>query len=1734
MKVKNLLLKVLILCGLFSFVDLTSQNNPKQTPTFIQGPPQRTCGTDIPSQQWEELLQKKVAEFLAANPEITESAKQGSGNSTQAVYTIPVIIHVIHGGQAVGTFPNLAQGQLNSQIQVLNDDFAGVGQNVGNYPATAFTTWATNTIVSAASKDALARIKIANTGVTFCLALQDSLGNTLTEPGIHRVNYNTLPALTGTFTSKNPANAVYNTPGKLQGFINGYIKPNTIWNVRKYMNIWVSDQNAAVGLLGYATFPPLSGLTGIPGGVGTATTDGFWSWSAAFGSSTIFPGGAYAAPYDKGRTCTHEIGHWVGLRHIWGDGTCLTDYCNDTPPASSSNFGNPAYPLKSGSCAGPPSNAPNGEMFMNFMDYTDDLAMYMFTNDQRTRLQTAMMNSPYRNQLGTHGLCSVPAPTANFTIVPNPICAGQTATITDMSTGSPGAWSYTMTGGSPSTSTLQSPTVTYTAAGIYSITLIASNGGGNSTPIIKTITVNAVPVVTITATPTIMCAGNSVTLIATGAATYSWNTGPTTSSIIVSPTVATTYTVTGANGTCIGTRTISIGVSANPTVNITPTSATICSGNSTTLTGSGAVNYTWTPGGMTTAAVVVSPAITTTYTLTGANAAGCTSTRTVQVTVNTTPTVTAVANPAILCSGGSSTLTVSGAATYTWMPGSLTGATIVVTPTANTTYTVTGANGTCSNTGTVSITISTTPTVNINPPSATVCIGNSTTFFGSGATNYTWMPGSINTSSIAVSPTATTIYTLTGSNASGCSSTRTTQVVVNPLPTVTISSNPLTICPGSTATLTASGSGPGPFTYSWSTGATSAAITSSTTGVYTASVTNGNGCSGSLSYSLNAAAGLTINIAATPTSVCAGGSVTLTASGAATYTWNTGPTTSSIVVSPTTTTNYTVNGTSGSCTGSNTISITVNPNPTVTAVANPSIMCAGQSSTLTAGGAATYSWSTGSTSVTTVVSPTIATSYTVTGTNSFGCSATRTVGVFIMSPPVVSVVSSPTSICTGGSSTLTANGALTYTWNTSATTSVIVVSPSITTIYTVTGSTGSGCTATQTVQLTVNTAPTINVVASPTAICAGGTTSLNASGASTYSWSTGATTSGINVSPTVTTTYTVTGSNATCSNTTTLSVTVNAAPSVTITSSGSPICAGTSATLTGSGATNYTWMPGGMTTTSVVVSPTVNTTYTLTGSNGGGCTGTRTITINVQAAPVITVTANPLVICTGNASTLTANGSGPPGPFTYSWSTGATSSAITTTVPGVYTATFTNGNGCKAAQSVTITSGSPVVTAAASQSAICSGATATISASGATTYSWNTGGTTSSIIVSPTTTTTYTVIGTTGSCSGSQTVTLIVNSNPTVNVVASPTLVCTGSTSTLTASGATTYSWSTAATTSVIAVTPITTTIYTVTGSNAAGCSVTRTVSVNTIATPGVSVSTTSSVICSGSSATITASGAPTYSWNTGATTAVIVVTPTATTNYTVIGSNGSCTDTKTISLTVNTTPTVTVIATPSIICSGNTSNLTASGASTYSWSTGAVTSGISVSPSVTATYTVTGSNGSCSNTRTVTISVISGPSISVSGSSSLICVGQSVTLTASGSSTTYSWSTGSNSISISVSPTVTTNYTVNGTNAAGCSSSSVITQSVSPCTGITTVNSADETFAVYPNPNNGEFTITTAQLSENVYLEIYNNTGQLIRKQIITDNKIKVNMAEHSDGIYHIRITKNSMQLYKSQIIKD
>ena len=808
------------------------------------------------------------------------------------------------------------------------------------------------------------------------------------------------------------------------------------------------------------------------------------------------------------------------------------------------------------------------------------------------------------------------------------------------------------------------------------------------------------PVANFSATPTTICAGGTVTftdLSANSPTSWSWDFGDAGTSTAQNPThvyaTAGTYSVTliatNGNGSDPFTITNYITVNAVPTVTATGT-ATICAGQSTVISSSGATSYSWDNGAGSSASATVSPASTTTYTVTGTTA-GCSNTAQVTVTVNPTPTVTA-SGTATICAGQSTTISASGATSYSWNNGAGSSASATVSPASTTTYTVTGTTAGCSNTAQVTVTVNPTPTVTALG-TATICAGQSTVISASGATSYSWNNGAGSSASATVSPVSTTTYTVTGTTA-GCSNTAQVTVTVNPGPSISVlSTNNPSTCATATGSIQVGGSGSG--NVSWSGTATGSAtgvslpytITGLAAGSYNITYTDGSGCvSNTVNQALVDPSAPTVTATGT-TTICSGQSTTISASGATSYSWDNGAGSSaSATVSPATTTTYTVTGTTAGCSNTAQVTVSVNPLPTVTATGTATI-CAGQSTVISASGATSYSWNNGAgSSASATVSPASTTTYTVTGTTA-GCSNTAQVTVTVNPAPTVTATGT-TTICAGQSTTISASGATSYSWNNGAGSSAsVTVSPASTTTYTVTGTT-AGCSNTAQVTVTVNPLPTVTATGTST-ICAGQSTTISASGATSYSWDNGAGSSAsATVSPASTTTYTVTGTTSGCSNTAQVTVTVNPLPTVTATGT-TTICAGQSTTISASGATSYSWDNGVGTSATATVSPASTTTYTVTGTTAG-CSNTAQVTVTVNPVPT--------VVATGTTD-------------------------------------------------------------------ICEGSSTTISASGATSYSWDNGaGTSATATVSPTSTTTYTVTGTTAGCSNTAQVTITVNTLPTVDI----------------------------------------------------------------------------------------------------------------------------------------------------------------------------------------------------------------------------------------------------------------------------------------------------------------------------------------------------------------------------------
>ena len=287
------------------------------------------------------------------------------------------------------------------------------------------------------------------------------------------------------------------------------------------------------------------------------------------------------------------------------------------------------------------------------------------------------------------GTCTVTAPTSSFNTVSN-VCVGQSVALTNTTTGGATNYSWTITGGSPATSTLQSLTTIYAGAGVYSVTLLATNGVGSSS---ETKTINVVVIPTIGVTSNSMCSGTSATLTASGGASYTWTPGGLTgANQTLNPANTTIYTVVGSNGTCTNTANGTVSVVTTPTVSVA--NAAICVGTSTLVNASGATNYTWTPGALNGSSQTLNPTSSANYTVKGANAT-CTNSTTFSITVNANPTVSANSSASVLCTGQTVTLTATGATNYTFNPTGSTTNPTSDSPTTNTTYTINGtdANG---------------------------------------------------------------------------------------------------------------------------------------------------------------------------------------------------------------------------------------------------------------------------------------------------------------------------------------------------------------------------------------------------------------------------------------------------------------------------------------------------------------------------------------------------------------------------------------------------------------------------------------------------------------------------------------------------------------------------------------------------------------------------------------------------------------------------------------------------------------------------------------------------------------------------------------------------------------------------------------------------------------------------------------------------------------------------------
>jgi len=1174
--------------------------------------------------------------------------------------------------------------------------------------------------------------------------------------------------------------------------------------------------------------------------------------------------------------------------------------------------------------------------------------------------------------------------------------------------------------------------------------------------------------------------------------TYSWLpitglSNPNIANPVADPSATTTYTltVTDTYG-CSATDAILITVNPLPTAdagNSQNLGACASAANANLAgigTGTAPLSYSWLPAaGLSNPNIanpIADPASTTNYSLTVTDVYGCTATDIVTITIDPLPTSNAGTDQNIGACSWSANANLNGTGTgtipitYSWLPAAgLSNPGIpnpIADPASTTTYTltITDSYG-CSATDAVLITVDPLPTVNAGADQnigacATAANANLNAIAtGIAPLTYSWTPtAGLNNPNIAnpvADPASTTTYTLTVSDSYGCTATDAVMITVNPAPTASAGADQnLGACPGAAnANINGTGTGTGPLIYSWTpiTGLSNPNIanpvadpTSTTT--YTFTVTDIYGCTATDDITITvdvmptANAGSDQHIGACGSSSNANINGIGTGTGPLGYAWMpvgglSDPNIANPVANPSATTTYTLTVTDiYGCTATDDILITVDPLPTANAGVDQTVgacsNAANANINATATGIAplTYSWLpvTGLSNpgiLNPVADPAVTTTYTLTVTDIFGCTATDNIVITVAPLPTVNAGANQyLGACLNAAnaninSIGTGTPPLTYSWSpptglNNPNISNPVADPSVTTNYIVTLTDMYGCSVTDDITIFVDPLPTSNAgsdqsigacTTSPAANLSGSGTGTNPL---TYSWTptTGVTNPNnafTTAHPFNTTVYTLVVTDAYgCTATDNAVVTVAAAPAA---SAGPDASIGTcswsianlNGSATGAAPFGYSWTPTLGLTNSYIANPQAHplmtTVYTLTVTDTYGCTAQDFATVSVSALPIVSVIANPSTICATFSSNLNAFGA-----LTYSWSpatglSATTGQNVTATPPSTTTYTVTGSDQftCTASAQTTITViPNPVVTVTPASPAICFGGNVTLTANGATSYTWiPTTGLSSSntpvVSASPNATITYTVTGVTSGCNGSTTVMVTVNPLPVVTF-APLNQVCLNDTPfTLTqgspAGGSYTGNGITNTNTFNPSIAGVGTHQITYTYTDNNNCVNTATQSITVKPNPVMTVTPDNVNICLGTSVSFVANGADTYLWSPDNTLSssvgsAVTATPTSPTVYTVVGTTDGCTASE--SATVNTYTTIPIAVTPPTdsLCPGESAIFTASGALNYTWlpieglssySTPTVVS----TPATTTVYTVFGSdNDGCTGTASVAV----------------------------------------------------------------------------------------------------------------------------------------------------------------------
>ncbi|MCW5907660.1 MAG: T9SS type A sorting domain-containing protein [Chitinophagales bacterium] len=1586
------------------------------------------CGT-AEHLEWQLQQNPLLQQSLDAIEQHTQQyLLQPQPPGERAVITIPVVVHVVYNTSA----QNISDQQIFSQINQLNLDFRKLN-----------TDWT--------STPSVFQSLVADYEIEFCLATRDPNGNPTT--GIIR---------------RQTSATSFSTNNNVKYTANG---GSDAWPRASYLNIWVC--NLGNSLLGYAQFPG-----------GAAATDGVVITYTAFG--TI---GTATSPYNKGRTATHEIGHWLNLYHIWGDATCGNDQVNDTPLHNAANYGCPTYPHYS-TCTGTPV-----EMTMNYMDYTNDACMYMFTNGQKARSMALFATGGSRaSLLNSQGCLSVnPAPVANFTADKTTSCSG-TIQFTDQSTGNPTSWLWNF--GDGNTSTQQNPTYTYSANGTYTVTLTVTNGVGSNTKTqtnLITITKPAAPAVNNGS----RCGTGTVTLSSSSSDTIKWyaslnaTTPLATGNPFVTPSISTTTTyyaeasVSGPTYT-VGPANNNIGTGGylNSSWYTIFNVLKPCTLQSVYVYANGAGNRTFelqnsagtvlstltvnVPNGGSTVTLNFPLTVGTGYRL------GLPSNTTINLYRNNAGAVypynDAGGNVSITGNNAGSSTTAYFYYCYNW---------VIKTPDCVSERTPAVA------TVNPAITLS-NPTVNnvacngLTNGSASVSASGGTPAF-----TYAWNNGQ--TTANATNLAAGT-YTVTVTDTKSCSATATATIaqpaVITAIPNV-INVSCFGGSNGSSG-LNVSGGTPS-FNYQWSNGQTTPAATNLTAGTYTVTITDVNSCSITASATVTQPNAISATGSGNSISCHGGnnGAIILSVTGGTSpysYQWSNGSTSANLNGLTAGTYGLTVTD-ANSCIA--TFSGTLNEPPALLLTTSSSNagcnQSTGSASVNATGGTSpyAYSWNTGATSSS--LSNIGAGTYTVTVTDNNNC--TTTASAIVNSAGSLSAGISGTNVaCFGnstGSASVTINNGMqpiTYNWSNGGTTSSITNVPAG--IYTVTVTDGNGCSSILTNIISQPAA--LNLSTSSTdANCgtATGAAQVNVTGGTTgysYNWSNGAT--GASISNVAAGNYfvTVTDNNA-CSSS--ASVTINNAGSLPVSLSSIPVnCFGNSTgsvtvtVTTGTAPFTYVWSNGAQTASATNLAAG---TYTITVSDAIGCSATASQTITQPAALNVSVNATNTLCGTANGS-VTALVTGGTSGYSYSWSNGTTSSSVSGLGAGNYVVTVTDNNNC------------------------------TSTASG---------------IVNATGNLSVNVLSINVACNGGN------NGTATVNVV--------------TGNPPYTYNWSTGSQTNVASNLAAGTYIVTVSDNNL--CQQIETVVIAEPAPLSVLINETDipcGAVNTGSASATVTGGTPGYNYQWSNNTTGNSVSGLSAGSYSVVVSDvNHCSVTATFDINEQPEPAANISAS-NLLCFNDFSGTAVVGVSggspayAYAWNTGAITNNINGVPAGNYSVTITDANN-CTTTAAI---VITQPSEIQFATSTINANegqnnGEVSVSNISGGTPPYNleWSTGETSSNISgLAPGL---YSVTVYDGNGCEKTAFVVVNEIPGTGISEA-ALSLKFSVYPNPATDEVVISVSNYTGASSVQLKNVLGQAVVNHTMNEPVEKLNLANFAEGIYYLEIRNESGSAVKQLLI--